>query len=62
MKETIDKTIHDLRFAVDGLREALGKANNVEALIIMDLIGPVAEARRKAEALLDALTADNNEG
>jgi len=39
MKESIEKTIHDLGFAAEGLRGALGKANNVEALIVMDLIG-----------------------
>jgi len=54
MKESIEKTIHDLGFAVEGLNEALGKANNVESLIVMDLIGAVVEARRKAEALLNA--------
>lgn len=54
MKEAIEKTIHDLGFAAEGLRDALGKANNVEALIVLDLIGAVAETRRKAEALLNA--------
>lgn len=54
MKEAIEKTIHDLCFAAVGLRAALGKANNVEALIVMDLIGAVVEMRRKAEALLNA--------
>lgn len=54
MKEAIERTIQDLGFAAEGLNEALGKANNVEAIIVLDIIGAVAETRRKAEALLNA--------
>lgn len=62
MKEAVEKTLHDLDFAVRGFREALGKASNVEAIILLDLIEDTADLRRKAEALLCAHICDNGSG
>jgi len=56
VNESLEKTVHDLvGFASDDLREALNKANAVEALLLLPLIKKVNETRIEVEALLSAL-------
>ena len=61
MEETLQKLAHDMGFACEGLQEALSKANNVEGLLIVPLIGRANDLRRDVEALLAAHLADNPE-
>ena len=59
MEETLQKLVHDMGFACEGLQEALKKASSVEGLVILPLIGRASELRRDVEALLDAHLADS---
>ena len=54
MNESLEKTIHDLDFASDNLREALHKANAIEAIIILPIIKKVAEVLNDVKLLQDA--------
>ncbi len=58
MKEPLEKATHDMGFACDDLRDALSKANNVEGLLLLPLIGRANELRRDVENLLQAHVAD----
>lgn len=60
MNEALTKATHSAEFLVGDLQAALTKANNVEALIVLDLIKAAAELRIKTEALLNARVADKN--
>jgi hypothetical protein len=51
MNEALEKVEHDLGFASDGLREALNKANAVEALVLFSIIKRVNEVRNEVTAL-----------
>lgn len=59
MKETLEKATHDLVFACDDLREALNKANSVEGLLLLPLIGRANELKRDVDALLQAHSSEN---
>ena len=59
MEETLQKLVHDMGFACEGLQEALKKASSVEGLVILPLIGRASELRRDVEALLQAYQADH---
>jgi hypothetical protein len=54
MTESLTKVTHDMGFACDNLCEALDKAGNVEAIVVLDLISSANELRRDVEALLNA--------
>jgi len=54
MNELLTKTEHDLGFALDHLREALHKANAIEAIIILPIIKKIAEALNDVKSLQDA--------
>lgn len=58
MKESLTKATHDLGFACDGLKEALGKANAVEGIVLLDIIWRTKSVLQDAKALLKALNAD----
>jgi hypothetical protein len=58
MNELLEKVEHDLGFASDGLREALHKANAVEALVLLPLIKQVNDARNEVTALFAARISD----
>jgi len=58
MKELLTKVTHDLGFACDGLKEALGKANAVESIVLLDIIWRTKSLIQDAKALLKALNAD----
>lgn len=58
MEETLEKVVHDLQFAGDGLREALKQANAVESLMLLPLIGRTEELRRNISAFAAARKAD----
>jgi hypothetical protein len=60
MKEQLEKVTHDMGFACEGLREALRKANKVEGLVVLELIGKADELRRDVEALLSAYLSDTD--
>lgn len=62
MEEALQKVAHDMGFACEGLQEALKKANNMEGLAILPLIGRARELRHDVEALLAAYLADNSKG
>jgi len=51
MDEQLTKTIDDLKFASDDLREALHKSNAIEAIILMPIIKKVAEALNDVRSL-----------
>jgi hypothetical protein len=54
MNESLEKTIHDLEFASDDLRQALHNANAIEAIILMPIIRKIAEALNDVKSLQDA--------
>ena len=54
MSESLEKTIHDLAFALDDSREALRKASALEVLVLRSLIERVNEARNEVAALFAA--------
>ena len=54
MDESLEKTIHDLAFASDNLREALHKANSIEAILLLPIIKKVEEALNDVRNLHDA--------
>ena len=54
MNESLEKAVHDLAFALDDSRDALRKANAVEALVLRSLIERVNEARNEVAALFSA--------
>ena len=58
MNEPLTKVTHDLGFVCDGLQEALKKANAVQGIVILDLIGRARGLLQDAQALLDALNAE----
>jgi hypothetical protein len=58
MKEDLTKAIHDSVFICDSLRSALNKANNVEALILIDLIEKANKLRINIEQFAIASDAD----
>lgn len=55
MHEDIQKAIHDLEFTSDSLRQALHKANPVEAIVIIDLIGKVANLTNETKNFMRAI-------
>lgn len=58
MNEPLKKVTHDLGFACDGLQEALKKANAVQGIVLLDLIGRARGLLQQTRALLEALNAD----
>jgi hypothetical protein len=50
---------HDLAFACEGLNDALKEANAVQCLAIVELIQRTGDLLRDAQALLDAMEADD---
>jgi hypothetical protein len=50
MNESLEKTVHDLAFASDNLREALHKANAVESIILLSIIKKVSEALNEVQS------------
>jgi len=61
MNETLTKLTHDSGFLVDGLRDALNKASNIESIIILNLIRDAAQLNQKIQALNIAHNADKGE-
>ena len=58
MEEHLTKTVHEMEFACESLREALHGAGNVEAVVLLDLIRRANELRRDVTVLLAAHAAD----
>ena len=58
MAEDILKAGHSMQFAVGNLQDALRKANAVEGLLLLDLIGTAVELQRKIEAMQSAVDLD----
>lgn len=58
MNEALEKTVHDLDFVLGSLKEALNKANNVEAIVLLQLIKDTAILMYKVQGLLAAHKAD----
>ena len=58
MNEPLTKVTHDLGFARDGLQEALKKANAVQGIVLLDLIGRARGLLQQTQALLEASNAD----
>ena len=58
MNEPLTQATHDLGFACDDLQEAMKKANAVQGIILLDLIGRAGNLLQDAQALLDASNAD----
>ena len=58
MNEPLTKVTHDLGFVCDGLQEALKKANAVQGIVLIDLIGQAKDLLQDAQALLGASNAD----
>lgn len=58
MKESLEKTTHDLDFARGELQEALGKSNAVEGIIILGLIERVTYLSRDVKNLINAREVD----
>ena len=55
MKESLEKSEHDLGFASDGLREALHSATAVESLVLLPLIKRTNELLNDVKALRSAI-------
>ena len=58
MKELLTKVTHDLGFACDGLKEAQGKANAVERIVLLDIYWRTKSVLQDSKALLKAIEAD----
>jgi hypothetical protein len=59
INEPLTKVTHDLAFACEGLNDALKEANAVQCLAIVELIQRTGDLLRDAQALLDAMEADD---
>ena len=55
MTEHLTKAIDALGMAYGDLREALGKASEVESIVLIDLIGQMAKAHIRAKRLRAAV-------
>lgn len=58
MSEHLNKAKHDLQFASDELRLANRHATAVESLLLLPIIGQVAESIRSLQALIAAREVD----
>ena len=58
MEELLKSIIRDLGTAGMNLAEANRRANSVQSLVIIPLIGRARELRRDVDALLSAIEAD----
>lgn len=58
MEEPLTKVIHDLGFACGGLQEALKKANAIQGIVLLGLIGRARALLQDAQALMEASNAD----
>lgn len=59
MKEELEKTTQDLGFIIDNLRGALGKSNNVEAIVVLEMIRDARELKDRVDVLIGAYTLDH---
>ena len=54
--ESLEKVSQDMSFVIDGLKETLCKAGNVERLVILPMISDAQQLINKVDLLLNALT------
>lgn len=50
--EELQKALHDCGFLCDNLKYAMGKANNVECILLLDMIGKAADLKRDIDRLI----------